>query len=454
MQNYPSNLIVRLRKEWNKKSKYNINPPPMLPNSKNLLQLLDVAYHASLLTEEGRDLRFRIAVVPRYTRDGVPFDGVLQKSDDQVQLVCTAGEAITFAIPRPLNTNEIRRLAPATDFTQTIICVELHKDQGKESWVIWGLVDTGSAWWDYLKENKCDEPIPPNVLTITSTESGNLTISREGKIIVSLVNGHISTPSYSPLYQGAFIEFFKPTIEQLRNDIAEELQNEDEFLYYDEDRHVTLQYIEFIRLILFYIQQKGHGGTIFFVPDKVSVNDTRLANRLNVKYHLSGYNVWHRLIYLAVSKRRYFHARYKKIGNNKLEDNKVEWQTLDDLRNIVDCHDQKVRDAARFIASLSGVDGAVIVTNKLRVHGFGAEVIVTSPLLHNILIAEDSSGTKGFYRSIEDYGTRHRSAFRFCSDYKDTVAFVMSQDGGVKAVKKIGPEVVMWRDVNFEGLGV
>ncbi|AZS13976.1 hypothetical protein EI981_05595 [Paenibacillus lutimineralis] len=95
-----------------------------------------------------------------------------------------------------------------------------------------------------------------------------------------------------------------------------------------------------------------------------------------------------------------------------------------------------------------------MMTDKLRLLGFGAEVTVSSPSLSKIKVAEDVNGIGNNYFPIESFGTRHRSAFRFCSSYENSVAFVISQDGGVKAIKRVGADIVLWPDINLSYLGI
>ena len=86
--------------------------------------------------------------------------------------------------------------------------------------------------------------------------------------------------------------------------------------------------------------------------------------------------------------------------------------------------------------------------------GFGGEVIALSPTLHRVKVATDCFAKHGAHVSIEEYGTRHRSAFRFCSSFEDSVAFIISQDGGVKVTKRHGADVLLWPDVNMGSLGI
>lgn len=78
--------------------------------------------------------------------------------------------------------------------------------------------------------------------------------------------------------------------------------------------------------------------------------------------------------------------------------------------------------------------------------GFGAEFKIHSEEIKTVKFAEDSFYKKIKNRSIESYGTRHRSAFRFCFEFQDTVAFIISQDGDVKAVKRVGDDLIVWPD--------
>ena len=48
------------------------------------------------------------------------------------------------------------------------------------------------------------------------------------------------------------------------------------------------------------------------------------------------------------------------------------------------------------------------------------------------------------HRRFAEYGTRHRSAFRFVASMEPSVGFIVSQDGGVKAVRQVGSKLVMW----------
>ncbi|MEX2141982.1 MAG: hypothetical protein WD894_22135 [Pirellulales bacterium] len=58
--------------------------------------------------------------------------------------------------------------------------------------------------------------------------------------------------------------------------------------------------------------------------------------------------------------------------------------------------------------------------------------------------ATNEEGTAATGAPFTSYGTRHRSAFRFVEGMDLAVAFIRSQDGGIKAVTLVENRVVIW----------
>jgi hypothetical protein len=91
-------------------------------------------------------------------------------------------------------------------------------------------------------------------------------------------------------------------------------------------------------------------------------------------------------------------------------------------------------NAAAQIAGLSAVDGCVLMDRQLKLTRFGGRL--HSKASHEI--PEGLSGT----------GTRHSSAFQFCTEHK-SVAFVVSQDRQLTViVSRIGEKLEVFRDVD------
>jgi hypothetical protein len=80
------------------------------------------------------------------------------------------------------------------------------------------------------------------------------------------------------------------------------------------------------------------------------------------------------------------------------------------------------------IASLAGVDGAIVITRDLQLVGFGAKIAVGGDVTPQVRMYEPGS-QEGVCSPFENLGgTRHQSAARFAGRNRDTVALVISQD--------------------------
>ncbi len=69
----------------------------------------------------------------------------------------------------------------------------------------------------------------------------------------------------------------------------------------------------------------------------------------------------------------------------------------------------------RFIASLSRVDGFVLLDRSLVVHGFGVEARAYADLTE-VDVAGDAKASSGLLRKapLSQFGTRHRAMLRYC----------------------------------------
>jgi hypothetical protein len=84
------------------------------------------------------------------------------------------------------------------------------------------------------------------------------------------------------------------------------------------------------------------------------------------------------------------------------------------------------------LAGLSAVDGAVVLTDRYELLGFGAKIVRRRrwPLVEQVTLSEPVEGEARSLVSPEQLGgTRHLSAAQFVQDQRDAVALVASQDG-------------------------
>lgn len=442
MYSYPNELVAVIKKLWNASVQHKKEQVPELPTDDTLKNLIDVAYHASFLTEEQRRIGFKLIFC---SKENLSKNPKFFKRDYENSYV------VSFSKPREFSVSELLRIAPATDFTRILICVDEYKTSRskKSSLKIWGLLDTGSSWWDFIHGESSKGIPPPNALTISSNHPGQLSISRQGFNIINLRQGNIFTPPRGALYLGQLNNFFLKAQEDLYSETCKKIGTD----CYDPDGHddeyPKRLYISYLERILFQIREKNHGGTLIIVPDHFEVTDKRLTDRILIKYTCKYDRAW-QLLSTQLAKHRKYYDLYFSLWDGEKEINNSHFREITILDGEREELEEIMSDSVKFIASISGVDGAVVMTDKFRLLGFGGEVIAPSFSLSKIKIAGETKR----HLPIEMYGTRHRSAFRFCFSYEDSVAFIVSQDGGIKAVKQVGSELLLWTDISIGSWGL
>jgi hypothetical protein len=424
---YPRDLYCSLSKVWNASPFTTGWPTVELPEQKILNQLLDVCYHASFLVEESRPVTFRAVFIEKTT----PLKPLEADHSHPTELYL-------FDAPVPFTAAELRQVAPAADLTSVLIAIQC-TDEGSGALGIVGLVDIGSSLWAMSRHERPRGHGLPDALIIAVTKPGQLTISRGSRPVIRLLDGSLAVPAGNVCVRGPVGDFFgeaaswfvEKACELAAHTYHAEAQNDD----------LTLAYTTCVELLLFSATDLGHGGTILFVSDALSHEDPRLLKRVNIKYPTPSSRPQEVLLHkmaMRLQWQEHYGALYEKktIGNSA-------FQSLDALDDAQQDAVDAVRDLAKFIAGLTAVDGAVLLTDRLRLLGFGAEVLTEAKKVESVRAATSELADTFTEVPISAFGTRHRSAFRFCSSLEPSVAFIMSQDGGVKAVRQVGRNLVM-----------
>jgi hypothetical protein len=428
--NYPRDLYAKLQRRWHGEPLAAGWPRVDLPQKEVLDEFLDVCYHSSLVTEEGRPTIFRVAFISRRTPVSPPRPKPV-----------TLEPIMRYALsqPVPFTVGELRRLAPVADPRRILIAVEQIGEGTRRRLQIYGLIDVGMALWEMARHERISGPTSPEALVVTSTRPGELSICRGDHPVIRLRGGEVVSPTQSILFHGPIARFFVDASDQLIRVACERSgvnQNP------EEDDALSYSHLWFIESILLHTAELKHGGALLFVQDAVADNDARLQEAVSIKYRLPSTRPHDAL--LAAMAMRLEHNDF----DERLHARRVVRQ--EDLENLEGLAwnqrelEDSTRDAARFIGSLTAVDGAVVLTDKLRIIGFGGEVRVSRPGTDTIHIAKNEQGDESTAAPFTGYGTRHRSAFRFVENMDPSVAFILSQDGGVKAATMVGGRVVVW----------
>ena len=421
---YPRDLHGILHGLWDKKPFFRGWPNVELPPKAVFDEIIDVCYHASMLTEEGRPTVFRIVFLDSQSP-------VAPKGHDELPPVTQH----LLNEPIPFTPGELRRLAPVADPRRVLIAVE--ESGGRLQ--IYGLVDIGLALWEMARHERVTGHSSPEALVVMSTRPGDLSISRGDRPVLRLRDGEIVTPAQSVLLKGPVAEFFGAASGVfIRNACQLSRVNQDP----GQDDGLSFAHQSFIESVLLYTAELEHGGTLLFVPEEITHEDSRLQSRVSIKYVLPSTRPRDALV-SAMAARLKHNDLAEKVQRRRTV-KAVELEQLDALAWDQQSCEDAARDAARFIASLTTVDGAVVLTDTLRIIGFGAEVTASFPGADKVHIAHTSEASETTDVRFAEYGTRHRSAFPFVASLEPSVGFIMSRDGGVKAVRQVGSKLVMW----------
>lgn len=307
-------------------------------------------------------------------------------------VLCEANQAhnpFRFSSPRDLTPHEIMRLAPVVGVTRSMLGVEIIDGTPR----IWGFCD--SAFMQ---------------LVVTVRGPGSIHVGRNREVLVALEGGKFTDAYSRPNVFQAVIESLEPGNQALWEDInwpggawspyAETYPG----LFHD---------------ALSTIRQAGHGGTILLVRESEATSRP-WSRILHIKYECNDSSIWPEL------RKAVLKYDEKAFGDP-------------DQNATSEAAETRARELITRVAGLAAVDGAVLVTDRLRVLGFGVEVLAPA----KITTIELLDGTT---REVTAYGTRHRSAFRFCEAYPRGAAFVCSQDGGIKCIRNIDGRVRVWQE--------
>ena len=314
--------------------------------------------------------------------------------------------------------------------------------------MIWGLLDTGDSWWKVIQHQAFFGTPPPHFLTITSTGPGELKFSLHGNSLLVLKHGELSYGLPNPIWTGPISRWLEKSRDRLQDQVLRTLgitqcRVED----YKGECPSTL-YDQFLARLLFNIQSHGYGGTIILIPEKIISDDEVLLELIDFKYQTEFDYAWHFLNNFLVIDHDY-ETLYSQLNQSEalLLENVQRSRSLSTESAEVY---EELQDIAKSIASLTRVDGAVVISTQFRVLGFGGEILTNASSLSHVI--HESENQKLI--PIEDFGTRHRSAFRFCFNLEDSVAFIASSDGGVKAAKREGDNLLYWSDINEGAVGL
>ena len=400
-----------------------------LPERGVLEQVLSTCYQASLLREEERPVMFRLIIRDSYlfpAEEGPP----------------TGMHRLIFSRTRPFNEYELHRLAPAADFYRTLIGISINPVDGAQ---IWGLLHSGTRWMHAVYGGRKTSPPLPVCLVVYVTGAGQISVCIGAEIIASLNAGQINCPKVD-VFNSSWIADSLAAVHTETWDLhqAARARSEKPWACLDTEfgKYVGQQAI---RRIISVIRNSHHGGLLIYLPPELTEEILEDNRYMTIKYQFLEYESRQRFRTLTL---RIMNTLAEIHGDPQHPEKQVGWQEYVSSKNEqIALLDEAIFDVAHFIAALSAVDGAVVITKRQELLGFGGVISGDLDSVGLVTHALDTEGEETEPVLSEGVGTRHRAAYRICQKLHEAIAIVISQDESVQIVKWHNGSVTYWDQV-------
>jgi hypothetical protein len=399
---YPRQLASFVRSRW--------GDGPGLPPERDLEALLSIAYQASVLRDEDRPVAFRLILAPSeaFAEDSGPPTGVL---------------ALPFEAPRKFGEHELRRLSQAAKYHRTLIGVSATPN---DRFVIWGVVHTGPRWLPSARAGERHAPpLPDGALVVRVPAPGRIEVARGPTTIAEMRGGLITEPRldvFESRWLPARFADIRDEVVALHRASFTDHAPPPRRLDQDAVRRIGQ---DVVRRTLAIMREAHHGGTLLFLPPEAA-DPGRMPPYLEVKY---GFRA-------GAARRRYRAAMLDLL--HALATERPEAKS-----NVAESN-EAIFEISQLIAALANVDGAVVLTRRFELVGFGAEIVGPLPHVEQVTRAVDLEGETRALETPDDVGTRHRSVYRLIAAAPEVLAIVVSQDGSVQFVAQLGGDVTVW----------
>ncbi|MEM7677539.1 MAG: putative sensor domain DACNV-containing protein [Myxococcota bacterium] len=391
-----------------------------------LSRLLSVAFQASLMRDEARPVTFRLAIASpeAFDPDAGPPNG---------------HHRLKFDRPRPFEPQVLRRLAQAVDFRRGMIGVV----EVEDTFRIWGLLHSGALWLQPVRGGRRDQALPEQPI-VHVRGPGQLLLTHGRRPIATLSSGRVDVPARDVFDSKWLPALFAPIREELMN-LHEAARNQAQAPWARLDASLAKTISQhMVRRLLATIRESQHGGTVLIMP--VTTTDRLLedASTFRVRFRFDDPDPARRFRHLILEVMNTLARTAAPDGPP------IGWPEYQASRNArLGDLDEAIFEFAHLVAGLANIDGAVLLNQRFELMGFGVVIAGGLPEVETVARALDVEGQERIRESTEAVGTRHRAVYRLCAAHPEALGIVVSQDGGIRFVRRVDNEVVYWNQVKL-----
>ncbi|MDD4909528.1 MAG: hypothetical protein PHR44_02445 [Candidatus Omnitrophica bacterium] len=395
---FEENIFKKILETWSSDQHhpYRDRRKKPLPSITDLKIMIETLFLASLKREEGGWLTFATVLLAK--------DKLEQelKTSERKQLILNFDKSIPFI------ESSITKLASAFDPKISALIVGPREGNSNE-YEIWGVMFFRPS---HNRFNEISAGMPefsyfrPDLMMVTVVSPGSLIISRGDSRIGHLTAGTFVAATPTPF-----------TSHAMGNYIIECIKGDEGYKKYQNSYwHIFRDSIEYL---LSEVSVRGHGGTLIIVPGHMKKECSKgYVEKYPFDRNLEIEKIILKLLNLPVRHSVPFDILLYRLLSERLS----------------------------FLAQLSSVDGALIITSNFNPISFGA-TLNSGEWNGKVIIGSDGFNSGGKELNTANFGTRHSSALNFVGNFYGVVGFVISQDGPIRGfIRKDDNTILCWPD--------
>ncbi|WP_379088862.1 putative sensor domain DACNV-containing protein [Pedobacter sp. UC225_65] len=397
------------------------------PSIPTLEELFDVMFYASMNTEEGEMIKVNI----------IYFNPNSWWHPTNENLLSDEWRFAKFDMPIEFNIKNLVKLAKAADPWSSSLAVFADDSHNLQ---IYGMIDQSLHTQSYMNHETDFKPDQAGIFQATITGIGNLAVIYRFDLIATLKHNVLVTEFLDVLRSGPIAQSIKSRTEYQRKDLGSFRFNSK--IHLEHQNLLTNVWRSAISRLLIHVRNYNHGGAILITDN---------FDEIKIKYPIQYGRLSHVIYHFALTTKsnESLLKQIQDFGDSPIDNSKYQMSKI--FEELLKSSSNELKGAIRFIASQSCVDGLIIFNNKLDVEGFGGVIKKIDPpetvyQADNAIIRK----SKLIERSTKEFGTRHQSMISFCWHNPNSFGFVISQDGDIRAIKKVEDKLIIWENIKTQ----
>jgi len=399
------------------------------PKPSVLAELLNTAYRATLVTEEGRFVRGSLTFAD--PRGPEPDPPLLRRAD--FPSFTPLGRRL------PVSVEMVVKLARAIDSWCGSIVVY---GTNRSTLFAWGVLDQMVHRNVRIHQEGAHGFEHPGVVTIVMDGIGAVSAYHGDLFLAGVRHDKLVTGEQDALHSRAVTGRILPQWSPLATRIVDAIGGS--VTVPEVERRLLAEWATTIARICIGLRRAGTGGALLISPNP-------LPHLLDVSRPFSYGRLGHAGV-LHVLDTLHMHVTRKALRDSFSNGQAPVRRVLANILAEADADDREAEltGAVRIVTSLAAVDGLVLLSPLLEVGGFGVKIRAESQV-RRVYAGHDFErrGSAARLVDITSFGTRHSSMLRYCRVDRHAIGVVVSQDGQVRLIMSVGPSLTLWDNVQL-----